>query len=329
MKHTAIISLHFAAALAGCSSKQSDTTKHFSGEWAFPVTSVGKPPPDDGRLLSVPDSTKRLTATEIHDRFVVADWFPQSHPPMPNAVIHGRKPDKFACGYCHLPNGEGRPENAALAGLPKDYFKEQVEAFANGTRQSAVPAHGPGANMQRVAKMATRAEVEVVAEYYASLPFKSNTVVREEATIPALKRAGYGMRVDPRGGHEPLGQRIIELADDEAALVKRDPRVTFTAFVPPGSLRRGEQLSLGRADPSHTCTLCHGRDLGGQGTIPGIAGKSPTYLFRQLVNFREGTRSTSAAAPMREVVSRLPDEDLIALAAWASSRPTMQPNETR
>jgi len=52
-------------------------------------------------------------------------------PPMPRIVAHGRD-DAWACAYCHLPNGQGRPENAPLAGLPAAYIVEQVNAQSCG-----------------------------------------------------------------------------------------------------------------------------------------------------------------------------------------------------
>jgi hypothetical protein len=52
----------------------------------------------------------------------VRDWFPQSHEPLPAVVAEPRGPGQAACGYCHLPDGTGRPENAKLAGLPQAYI---------------------------------------------------------------------------------------------------------------------------------------------------------------------------------------------------------------
>ena len=51
----------------------------------------------------------------------------QDHPPLPNIVAHGSG-DAWACAYCHLPNGQGRPENPPLAGLPVAYIAEQVRS---------------------------------------------------------------------------------------------------------------------------------------------------------------------------------------------------------
>lgn len=53
--------------------------------------------------------------------------------------------------------------------------------------------------------------------------------------------------------------------------------------------------------------------------MPGIAGRSPSYLVRQLYDFQQGKRAGLVAAPMVTVVSKLDEDDMIALAAYAAS----------
>src|SRR5579885_1581587 len=81
--------------------------------WAFPVGPAAPAPKDDGSQKHVPGSDVGLTLTQTRDAFNVPDWHPGDHPEMPEVVRHGRKPDVRGCGYCHLPNGQGRPENAS------------------------------------------------------------------------------------------------------------------------------------------------------------------------------------------------------------------------
>jgi hypothetical protein len=92
--------------------------------WAYPVNPPDdKPAPDDGTLKHVPGSGKALTRTQALDSFNIPDWHPEEHGAMPDVVEHGRKPAVRGCGYCHLPNGLGRPENASLASLPASYIE--------------------------------------------------------------------------------------------------------------------------------------------------------------------------------------------------------------
>src|SRR3954466_8739637 len=76
------------------------------------------------RYLAGADLT--FTYSQIQDRFAPADWFPSDHPKMPEVVARGRQPQVWACALCHYPNGKGRPENAGVAGLPNEYFIEQM-----------------------------------------------------------------------------------------------------------------------------------------------------------------------------------------------------------
>ena len=100
----------------------------------------------------------------------------------------------------------------------------------------------------------------------------------------------------------------------------RDLRSQFTAYVPVGSIAMGEVLAkTGGSGATIPCAICHGSDLRGIGPIPGIAGRSPSYLVRQLYDFQRGTRAGSSAALMKPAVAKLSKEDMIALAAYISS----------
>src|SRR5438309_7131897 len=76
-----------------------------------------------------------FTYSQIQDRFAPADWFPSDHPKMPEVVARGRQPQVWACALCHYPNGKGRPENAGVAGLPNEYFIEQMKLFSEDARK--------------------------------------------------------------------------------------------------------------------------------------------------------------------------------------------------
>ena len=53
--------------------------------------------------------------------------------------------------------------------------------------------------------------------------------------------------------------------------------------------------------------------------MPPIAGRSPSYLLRQLLAFRNGARTGEAAAQMAPSVEKLELDDMIALAAYVGS----------
>lgn len=69
------------------------------------------------------------------------------------------------CAACHGMNGEGQAQAGypRLAGLPQRYIIKQLDAFAEGTRKSAI--------MERIAGSLDAQEKERLAQYYSSLPY--------------------------------------------------------------------------------------------------------------------------------------------------------------
>jgi cytochrome c553 len=65
--------------------------------------------------------------------------------------------------------------------------------------------------------------------------------------------------------------------------------------------------------------VCHGSDLNGLGPVPGIAGRSPSYLVRQLWDFKSGTRKGEWSPLMQQVVANLSLDDMVDLVAYVSS----------
>jgi cytochrome c553 len=145
--------------------------------------------------------------------------------------------------------------------------------------------------------------------------------VVETATVPKT-RIGGGMFLTIEGGEkEPLGARIIETPKDaEGTEVLRDARSGFFAYVPVGSLKKGEALVTTGANKTTKCGVCHGADLNGLGPVPGIAGRSPSYLMRQMVDMQSGARHGVWSDLMKPVLSNLTEADLMAISAYAASR---------
>lgn len=291
--------------------------------WAFPGYPDAPPPGtvfDDVTPLHVPGSTVRYTQAQLMDLFAAPDWFPEGRPPMPEVVARGRRPQTFACGYCHLPDGTGRPENAALAGLPADYIRAQLADMRSKRRTRAWTGPLQSSQlMQQVAEHATEAEVAAAAEYYSRLPMRQKVKVVEAARVPKTRAVRFIYFVDEGAGDEPLGVRLVEVPVDSRRHELRDPNVTYLAYVPPGSLARGEALATNGGGTTIACVACHGADLRGTGVFPPLAGRYPSYLLRQLLTFRNGHRTSPASAAMLPVVATLDLTDMIAVAAYAGS----------
>ncbi len=290
--------------------------------WAYPVNPPGtQPAPDDGTLKRVPGSSAAFTLTQIRDLFNVPDWHPDDHPPMPGPVRHGPRPGVFACGFCHLPNGLGRPENSSLAGLPAAYIEQQVADFKSGARKTSEPGSLPIALMIGVAKGATEAEVKVAAEYFAALKPRPWIRVVETDTVPKTKVAGWMLVAAEAGVAEPIGQRIIEMPEDLERTELRDSASGFVAYVPVGSIETGEVLvTTGGAGRTIPCAICHGADLKGLGPVPALAGRSPSYIVRQLFDIQHGVRNGPWSDLMKAVVVQLSEEDMVSIAAYTASR---------
>ena len=297
--------------------------------WAYPMSprrapgAQPAPAPDQTELHTVPGSDKTLTIAQIRNAFDIADWHPEGHPAMPDIVSKGRRPEVRGCGYCHYPNGKGRPENAGIAGLPADYIVQQMADFKSGARKSAEPRMVPPNLMVAIAKAATDEEVRIAADYFAALPWTPWITVVEATSVPKTTVMG-GMIVPAEGteaGTEPLGQRIIEIPmDAERAEVLRDDAASFVAYVPVGSIEKGEALVTSGGGKTISCAVCHGANLEGLGSVPPLAGRSPSYTVRQLFDIKEGHRAGLAAALMTPVVASLTLDDMINIAAYTASR---------
>ena len=288
--------------------------------WAYPVNPPGlKPAPDDGALKHVPNSAAAYTLTQIRDLFSPPDWHPDSHPSMPDVVARGNKPGQFACGYCHLPNGLGRPENSSLAGLPAAYIAQQVAQFRSGARRSSEPASLPVNLMIAVAKLVSEEDAKIAAEYFASLNPAPWIRVVETETVPKTKVGGWMLIADGSGGTEPIGQRVIEMPENLERTELRDSASGFIAYVPLGSIRKGKALITNGAGKTTPCAICHGAELKGLGPVPALAGRSPSYIVRQLYDLQHGVRDGQWAALMKPVVAGLSEEDMVAIAAYTAS----------
>ena len=307
--------------------------------WAFPVVPPGRGaavggggrgagPAAGGRgratqdntPRTVPNSTRTYTTAETRDSFNIADWHPDGHPPMPEVVSHGRRPDVRACGYCHLANGFGKPEKASLAGQPAEYIIQQMKDFRDGRRIGSEPRVVGPSLMISIAKAATDEEIRIAAEYFASVPVKPWIRVVEADTVPVTRLASVLYVVVEGGGTEPIGQRIVEVPENYAFTELRDGGSGFVAYVPPGSVKRGETLVTTGGGKTFSCAVCHGTDLRGLGPVPSIAGRSPSYMARQLYDFQNGVRRGPSAPLMKGVVDKLTDDDIIAVLAYLTSQ---------
>ena len=299
---------------------------HAAEAWAFSMeqspdpsnpTPLHAPKPDPHKTVHVPGSTRIYTLAYIDSIFNAPDWFPQDHPAPPRVVLRGHKPT-WACGACHYPNGKGDTTSATLAGLPKAYILEQIAAFRAGERGTGQPLAATG--MAEEARNLNAADLQLAADYFSSLKLHPARRVVETASVLQTHWDGFALVPNRSGAHEPIGERIIEMSDDQALYHLGDERTGFVAYVPPGSIARGAGIAALGGASAPACESCHGADLQGIGNIPPLAGRSPSYIVRELILFQSGGRTNPGAAPMRLEASHLTVPEMIDVAAYAGSR---------
>ena len=304
-------------------------------DWAYAIAPPPPPlapgevrPPNpaqtDTTLKTLPGSAKQIPRNRING---TTDWFPEDHPAMPNIVSNGRTgdPNATACSTCHLVNGKGRPENASVSGLPVSYFMQQLKDFRSDLRKSAEPRKANTNRMILIAKSLTPEEMQAAAEYFGAIKWTPWVRVVETNTVPKMKsNGGIWVPIEGEGaGKEPIGVRVIETPENvEFTEVFRSPRSGVIAYVPVGAIKKGEALvKTGGNGKTIACGECHGPDLLGMGPVPGIAGRSPSYLGRELYDMQAGTRNGEWTQLMKPVVAKLTSEDLVNILAYVSSRP--------
>ncbi len=293
--------------------------------WAYAISPAFPQAPDDGSRHTLPGTDRSFTLDQIRNIYGPADWYPGDHPEMPAVVASGREAaGVWACALCHYPNGQGKPENASVAGLDPGYFVQQLKDMRDGLRGSANADKANTNLMISFARNMTDQEMLEAAEYFASMAWRPWIEVVETDTVPkTMLRGGLHIRLEgEEAGTEPIGRRIVESpVDTEGTEAMRNPRSGFIAWVPPGSIAAGESLAVTGGDKTVECAICHGETLDGLGQVPPLRGRSPSYLARQLFDFQAGSRRGVWAPLMQGVVANLDGDDMIALAAYLASLP--------
>lgn len=275
--------------------------------------------PDPAEVVTVPGSTVSMPRSAISIDNGPPDWHPDAHPPMPEVVARGGGEGVVACGYCHLPNGQGKPENAGLAGQPYEYLVQQMTDWRRGLRRPGEPRMGPPSFMERIGLAASDEEARIAAEYFSSIDFRPWIRVVETDAVPETRFAGWIHEVVEGGGVEPIGARVVETPEDLQRTKLRDDASGFIAYVPTGAVGRGRRIVLTGGGNSVACTTCHGADLRGLGPVPALAGRSPSYMARQLHDLQTGVRDGAWSDLMDAAVRHLTVQDIVDIVAYTAS----------
>jgi cytochrome c553 len=280
-------------------------------EWAFNI-----PPKEQPWAVKVEGKVKAKGSAREYEAKAIAgnanppDWFPEEHGPAPK-IVTGGEGVRFACGSCHLMSGQSHAEAADIAGMPAAYLIRQMQYYKDGSRKE-------DARMGPIAKITSEEDVRAAAEYFSKQKPRVFVKVIETATPPKtfIATAGRHRQLHPEGGTEPIGQRIIQIPEDPFGTEIRDPHAGFIAYVPPGSIAKGEALVKNGA-----CAACHGEGLKGKGEVPRLAGLQPLQVTRQLFLIQHGSSGGKGIEPMKPVVAKMTADDIIAISSYVGSLP--------
>jgi cytochrome c553 len=290
-------------------------------EWSYPNVPDPKIK-ESGKTFTAAGApvTMKLTMTQINNPNAPPDWFPKEHGPVPKIVSIGKAPKVRACMQCHLVHGGGKPESANIQGLSVKYIMDQTHAFRDGNRNNS-----RSSNMVTLAKEISDADLLIAARYYAALkpPAKRWVRVVEAERAPASHVEFGGGRFYDDGPNSkktvPIPpNQIFEIAEsDEVKL--RNPRVGFVAYVPKGSIEKGRVVALGNRGRTRSCASCHGENLRGSPDGPPLAGRSPTYMVRQMSDMKVGARKGPALGQMKDIIAKMSAQDMTNVAAYMAS----------
>jgi len=290
--------------------------------WAYPAAVKAPLPQAPAGPQRVPGSKLTFTGAQINDGDIQVDWFPDEHPKPPAVVVQAHKDGPTPCAECHMVDGQGFLAIPNLSGLPAAYIIQQVQEFRSGRRASWQHDREATREMIEVARKLSDQDLAEAAAYFSSLPRLPRYRVVETDQGPVTKPNFYGwLDIAPGGEMEPIGGRVIEVAEDFPRMVLGDPHTGGVVYAPKGAIGRGEALVKSGGHNGQPCAVCHGADLQGMGDTPALAGRSAAYLARMLWDIKTGARQGPAVTAMLAPVAHQNEADIADVVAFLASLP--------
>ena len=173
--------------------------------------------------------------------------------------------------------------------------------------------------MIAIAKGDDRRGDQAAAEYFGSMKWTPWIKVVESRTVPKTRIAGGLFLSLPGDETEPLGKRIIEMPEDNArrSVPRSARRVRRVRAGGQHQERRGARENRRRQDDR--VRRVPRRGFEGLGPVPGLAGRSPSYMRATDVRHADGRAQRVVGGLMKPVVAKLTEEDLINIAAYTAS----------
>lgn len=116
---------------------------------------------------------------------------------------------------------------------------------------------------------------------------------------------------------DPMNAMAAGLTDDDLRTLG-DLFNKMPAPPPAAALSVADQQAGAALVERYHCNSCHGADLGGQQTIPRIAGQHAEYVKQSLVGYKTNTRRGYSPA-MNEAAQDIADDEIPLLARYVAS----------
>ncbi len=184
------------------------------------------------------------------------------------------------CHTCHgkdasTPLIAGYP---SIAGQAKEYLVQQITDIKSGKRNN-----GQAESMKGIMHLVSDAEIDAIATYVATLPFKPGRAVskapKKEATATASAAGGHAPKHQT---HDGTGEKVWMVEGGERELTM--------------SLKPNRENGI---EVFEVCAGCHLTEGWGKpdGTFPQLAGQHKEVLIKQLADIRSKNRDNPTMYP--------------------------------
>ncbi len=199
------------------------------------------------------------------------------------------------CAGCHGADG-GTP---LMPGYPKismqnpGYIIAQLKDFKSGKR-----TNGNAALMTGIVTSLTDDDIKNLAEYLAS-PAKATSIAESTATVDAV-----------------TDKETNIIASSSTTLVEttviEEPAMTDETM--------NNDTSTAKLYVEKACIACHGANglNPAMDAYPVIGGQTDSYLLTQMKEIKSGIRINSHSVAMANIMDKVSNEDMVALANWLS-----------
>ena len=239
-----------------------------------------------------------------------------------HARDRGARPQACGHGLRLLPHTDrpGTPGKFRAGRTARGVLQGATARLRSGKRKPTGPeAYLPSQNMLKIARAMTDAEIDASAKYFAQQKLRAARVRDREPAHTARRARGVDLRGSPRHRRSRRPAARSHQRTRATRTPRRSPGIHRPMCRPAASTAASASSSRAMAARRQPCATCHLANLKGTDKIPPIAGRSPTYLLRQMLAFRNGRRTGEAAQQMKPVVEKLTLNEMIDVVAYLGS----------